>query len=1736
MLMNYRRMFSRYFWNCTGTIQQFFFARTRKAHQAGRNARPWRIEWLEGRLVPASPLSSVVWSGTASTQITGTVYEDLDSNGVRNNGENGISGWTVYLDLDQDGTFNRDAAGDLEPNAVTNKDGDFIINHLLPGTYRLGEVVQPGWVATAPLSQDVTVENNRETRANFFNFSGGDIVGTLWNDLNADGVRDTDPTTGEFTEPGLEGWTVFLDFNNDRLVDPDEPTTLTDASGHYAFRNLAPDDYEVTEVVPDGWDISPGFDSRQTATVVARSEVTQDFANFSLTNGAIQGTIWNDTNVDGVRGTDPDTGLFTEPGLEGWTVYLDLNSDRVFDASEPSTVTDALGHYSFLSLPVGDYEVIEILPPSWDVSPTFDVRQTVNVRAGETSTASDFANFTILNGSIRGVIWNDANRDGIRAATPSGTFTEPGLEGWSVFIDLNHNKLADVGEPTAITDASGGYLFTDLQVGDYDVREVLPSGWEVTTTFSDNVTVTVYSGLESAAPDFANFNLATAVPGSISGTIWYDMNANGIRDVDSATGTFTDPGLEGWTVFADLNGNGVLDATEPNTITSASGSYTLTGLTPGSITVIEQLKPGYRPTAPSTGIDTHALRNGETATGIDFGNWALQEASIRGVVYADTNKDGARQAGEKGLDGIPVYLDLNENGVLDAGEPQTLTLADQFYTPGVDEAGTYSFTHLAAGTYTVRMVLPALLSSTPTSQLLHVVTLTAADNRTGVDCAAVYRSTEIHGIKFDDSNGNHVREADELGVPGVTIYVDLNRNNSFDTGEPSTTTGADGSYTFTDLGPGAYVLRELLDSGHESTYPTTTGGTLWPSGTSNPASGNVTPSSITVSLGTGASHRETVSLTLPSGGALTNLVDVFLLFDDTGSFVNNSPIVRGAFPDIITQLQGALPGIDLGFGVGRFEEYSNFAWEYGAGRPFILNQPIVAASTAGYMTAIQAALNRTTPGYGGDQPETDIEALYQLVTGLGFDGNNNGSVLDSGAAGLVSTQLNPGNSGDVPSFASFVADPTDNVLAAAGHIGGGGFRSGALPIILVATDTGFAYQPRGESTITGVGGVSLPLSALTETSRSTTPFNYGAGIQETITGLNALGALVIGLGTNTEANLDPRQGLEALSLLTGAVNRSTTTISNGTADAIAPNDPLYFQIASGFAGSVANGIVTAIQNAVTSVAVDVTIQASDPRVKIINHTGVNTAIGSGQTARFDIEFIGDGVPHRFDLQFVRNGTNVVLGSIPVVLGTPIPGSGYEFEDLSEGEICHDIDFGSHASSTTTSSPTITVHGGTLTYDAASHGATAEAVGSDGSPVGGTFSFTYNGVADLPLLAGTYTVEATFTSSDPNYAGGSATTTIVIEKATPTITNLNAPQIDEGTTTVIITGHVAAGPISPVGETVSATLQGVTQTGTVDANGDFSITFDTGALTSGTYPIVVSYSGNATSFQASADASTSLTVNTVSQVIPVTGARLSGTSGAPSTFTVATFSNILGDPTLYSATIVWGDGHTSSGTIAGNGATLSVVGTHTYAGPQTATIVVTIQDTLGKGLSGSATSTVSVKHLGLPVNQSKESQFWHGGRGQRLLHAFNGGSTHTELSTWLATNFSNLYGANAGANNLTNFTNDQVAAYFQRLWAKQGDGLATQMLTTALNVYASTSSLGGVQGSAYGFRVSATGLGARWFNVRKWGATVDAPNSSPLEVFDILARIDHQARNGVFYAGNRGLQRLAATMLKTLNSI
>jgi hypothetical protein len=98
-------------------------------------------------------------------------------------------------------------------------------------------------------------------------------------------------------------------------------------------------------------------------------------------------------------------------------------------------------------------------------------------------------------------------------------------------------------------------------------------------------------------------------------------------------------------------------------------------------------------------------------------------------------------------------------------------------------------------------------------------------------------------------------------------------------------------------------------------------------------------------------------------------------------------------------------------------------------------------------------------------------------------------------------------------------------------------------------------------------------------------------------------------------------------------------------------------------------------------------------------------------------------------------------------------------------------------------------------------------------------------------------------------------------------------------------------------------------------------------------------------------------------------------------------------------------------------------------------------------------------------------FWHEATGQALINSFNGGPNATGLGNWLASNFRNLYWSLSGSSNA------QVAAYYQQLFALTGPNAQAEVLATALNVYATTQSLGGTAAQAYGFTVTDAGLGA-----------------------------------------------------------
>src|SRR5262249_39068721 len=101
-------------------------------------------------------------------------------------------------------------------------------------------------------------------------------------------------------------------------------------------------------------------------------------------------------------------------------------------------------------------------------------------------------------------------------------------------------------------------------------------------------------------------------------------------------------------------------------------------------------------------------------------------------------------------------------------------------------------------------------------------------------------------------------------------------------------------------------------------------------------------------------------------------------------------------------------------------------------------------------------------------------------------------------------------------------------------------------------------------------------------------------------------------------------------------------------------------------------------------------------------------------------------------------------------------------------------------------------------------------------------------------------------------------------------------------------------------------------------------------------------------------------------LSASGQNLAVMAGAPYSRVVPTLSNAdpFGGPSSYTATITWGDGHVSVGTISDSGGGhFSVSGSNTYAAANTYAIQVLIQHKLGYTTSPTTGGTATVSDLG-----------------------------------------------------------------------------------------------------------------------------------------------------------------------------
>jgi len=245
---------------------------------------------------------------------------------------------------------------------TTGSDGNYTLNL----TGELGENVivaeetQDGWMQTAPTGDDFGYCNVNAYQTNTCNFGNavayGSISGYKYEDINGNGSRD------ENEKNLLPGWTIKLKQGNNQI-----DSTTTGNVGAYSFTNVIPGDYQVCEVLSEGWIATdPTEGNCKDVKVVAGEEEKVNFGNFKL--GKVSGYKY---------GEDKKT------GLPGWTIFIDENKNRILDGEKVKVQTDNDGYFEFTGLTAGTYSICEVEQSGWQrMYPSGTNCQSVTITSG----------------------------------------------------------------------------------------------------------------------------------------------------------------------------------------------------------------------------------------------------------------------------------------------------------------------------------------------------------------------------------------------------------------------------------------------------------------------------------------------------------------------------------------------------------------------------------------------------------------------------------------------------------------------------------------------------------------------------------------------------------------------------------------------------------------------------------------------------------------------------------------------------------------------------------------------------------------------------------------------------------------------------------------------------------------------------------------------------------------------------------------------------------------------------------------------------------------------------------------------------------------------------------------------------------------------------------------------------------------------------------------------------------
>ncbi|QDV57668.1 SdrD B-like domain-containing protein [Rosistilla oblonga] len=660
--------------------------------------------------------------GNYQADISGYKWHDVNFDGVWDAGELGLNGWEIYLDLNNDGDFDQGVDQKTTTAFDGTHDGAYSFTGLAAGTYTVREIVPEGWKQSYPgaasnFQHVVTIDPPNGLRhfsgfevtesANFGNWRP-QVIGYKWDDIDGDGVWDDN-------EPGLNDWIIYVDNDNDGLLDADEPrfTTQNDGEHDGAFwlDGLGPGQYMLREVLPSNslqtypgvatdWGHEITISSDPNAQIIGRFG-EEEIPNFGNSQTDILGHKWNDVDSDGVWDDD-------ESGLNGWTIYLDLNNDGDFDAGgptpEPSFVTTNYrgqdGVYYFSGLEPGEYTVRELDRDGWQQTYPEPID---SVAPGHVVTIDPPAGIRVISDAGVAAVANFGNTQVADLKITKTALETMVTEGDFVIFEVTaENVVPEGANPDDYATASGIVVTDRLPDGLEPVRDSTGAIVQPSTSIG-NAAVSAVAGV--ATITWSGFDLAPGESATMQFAVRVKSDVGSTQIENIATGT--------------------LDQRDPdptnNDDTNPDGKATL-----DVAALVQFILP----------IGT--LREG-TLTHIP--PVANAGPTISGFQWNDLNSDGIWDAQEPGVSGFGIFLDLNGNGVLDpeANEPLAVTDTDGRYT----FTGLADGTLLSDGTYIVRRLATSRsegtleIASFPEASDFHEVEISE-----GVSVAGTEQTTE----------------------------------------------------------------------------------------------------------------------------------------------------------------------------------------------------------------------------------------------------------------------------------------------------------------------------------------------------------------------------------------------------------------------------------------------------------------------------------------------------------------------------------------------------------------------------------------------------------------------------------------------------------------------------------------------------------------------------------------------------------------------------------------------------------------------------------------------------------------------------------------------------------------------------------------------------------------------------------------------------------------------------------